>query len=76
MLVIIELRENSWRIIVEKKKETWGTKAVSALDFFFGRFYRDDGKIKNGQIWPLSALGLSTRENFTETVVEVTELAV
>ena len=38
------------------------------------QFYQDDGKIKNGEIWPLSSLGLSTQENFTETVVEVTKL--
>ena len=51
---------------------------MSALEFFAGKFYRDDGtcKMGNDRICSLSALGLSTQENFTETMVKVTELAV
>ena len=37
------------------------------MDSIFRGIYRVNGKMKNGQILPASALGLSTQGNFTET---------
>ena len=72
----------SWKYNIQAKPKLMAqhsgvfSRVRTGLFLGGGRFYWDNGKIKSGQIWPLSTLGLLTRENFTKSVVEVTQLAV